>query len=124
MTAHRSFYRSRAFKVLLAMYLLSYLLFVPLADELAEKVREAHLLRFGPLVTETDHERQSPSGPGGGQFPAFEGGPTASEASPVSRKTVLSPLLSCCLAWTSVALKVTNFRRSAFFHTRYDLIHI
>jgi hypothetical protein len=57
MTAHRSFYRSRAFKVLLAMYLLSYLLFVPLADELAEKVREARRLRYEPLATEADHER-------------------------------------------------------------------
>lgn len=49
-TAHRSFYRSHAFKVLLAMYLLSYLLFLPLADELAEKVRGARRSRPERLV--------------------------------------------------------------------------
>jgi hypothetical protein len=47
MTVHRSFYRSRAVKVLLAMYLLSYLVFLPLADELVEKVREARRLKSG-----------------------------------------------------------------------------
>jgi len=47
--AHSSFYRSRGFRVLLAMYFLSYLLFVPLAYDLAERVEKKKHKRGGGI---------------------------------------------------------------------------